>query len=101
MVIDVREGGGPGRPVCYGQSRHPSGWWPGRATRPGAGGAIAEGDGQWHNEGPGKIYKDRSATTMTGLWQQGRYADAVQVASGVAGQGNVGAQAIMARAYYI
>ncbi|MFI5247784.1 MAG: tetratricopeptide repeat protein, partial [Nitrospirales bacterium] len=49
---------------------------------------------------PEKFYKDGSATTMTALWQQGRYADAVQVASGLAGQGNVGAQAIMARAYY-
>jgi hypothetical protein len=61
---------------------------------------MAEGGGQWPNDGPGKIYKDRSATTMAALWQQERYADAVQVASGLAGQGNVGAQAIMARAYY-
>jgi TPR repeat protein len=49
---------------------------------------------------PEKFYQDGSATTMTALWQQRRYADAVQVASGLAGQGNIGAQAIMARAYY-
>jgi TPR repeat protein len=49
---------------------------------------------------PEKFYKDGSATTMTALWQQGRYADAVQIASGLAGKGNIGAQAIMARAYY-
>ena len=49
---------------------------------------------------PDKFYKGGSATTMTALWQQARYADAVQVAQGPAREGNAAAQALLARAHY-
>jgi uncharacterized protein len=49
---------------------------------------------------PDKFYKGGSATTMTALWQQARYADAVQVAQGPAREGNAAAQALLARACY-
>jgi TPR repeat protein len=49
---------------------------------------------------PETFYRDGPATAMTALWQQARYADAVQVAQAPAASGNANAQALLARAYF-
>jgi TPR repeat protein len=47
-----------------------------------------------------KAGSDGEHSAMVGLWQAGRYADAVQAATGPAQHGDARAQALLAQAYY-